>query len=130
MPRDMSGRSTLLSRLTDSALPRGFVMWKKWLACAGVLALVVLLDPTPTPAQPGSKREFKGFGPPGGSSTAPGTPGAYPAPGGSTYPAPGTMPPGGYGYGRPREGGYSSAPSAPGTPGGMSPGGTGLYPAP
>ena len=59
-------------------------MWKKSLVCSGVLGLIVLLDPAPTPAQPpggfGGKGDRKGFGgPPGGGMS--GTPGAFPAPG-------------------------------------------------
>jgi hypothetical protein len=107
-------------------------MWKKWLAFAGILALTVLLDPTPTPAQPGGKfgREFGKGGPPGGTYGQP-PGGGYAAPGGtgaSAYPAPGA--PGGYGYGRPpRDGnGFGASAAPPGATVGDRP--TGGYGAP
>ncbi len=61
-------------------------MWKKWLAFSGMLVLVIMLDPTHTPAQPGGKgggREFgKGGGGAPGGSAIPGTGGAIPGTGG------------------------------------------------
>jgi hypothetical protein len=65
-------------------------MWKKWIAFSGMLAVIILLDPTHTPAQPGGPgkggfgRDGGGFGPP----VAPGGPAAT-----ALYPSP----PGGYG---------------------------------
>ena len=57
------------SQLPKSTLLWGVVMWKKWLAFAGMLALIILLDPTHTPAQPGGgKGGFGGFGPGGGGN--------------------------------------------------------------
>src|SRR5262245_645786 len=106
-------------------------MWKKCAAFSCVLTLVILLDPTLIPAQPGSKgdrgdRERKGDRGPGAfgnpSSGFPSSPGGF-----------------GPGFGRPRTDGPSGFPSAPGSappggptftfsppagsPGGMPPGG-------
>ena len=114
-------------------------MWKKWLAFCGMLGLIVLLDPSPTPAQPGGGKG--GFGGPGGERKrdfgGPGGAGAYPAPGGyggpTAYPAPGgatAYPAPGGGYGQP--GGGMGGPGGFTRPGGGygQPGGATAYPAP
>lgn len=74
-------------------------MWKKLLAFSSLFALIIMLDPTHTPAQPGGKFRSRdgGNGFPGG----PGGPDTFIA-------QPGGMPPGG-----------------PGGPGGFGPGGPG-----
>src|SRR6266542_4517301 len=92
MPRDRDGVAGVRSQLPESTLFWGAVMWKKWLAFAGILTLIILLDPTHTPAQPGGKGFGKGG--PGGPGS-----GMYPSSGGP-----------GSGFGRPRpEGGGTSA---------------------
>jgi hypothetical protein len=108
-------------------------MLKKSLAFCGGLALIVMLDPSLAPAQPGKGgkggfgRETGGAQPPGGGGTFPGAPGgmgAFQPPGGG-FPGGGGTQPGGFpGFGRPREGG-----GAPGGtfPGGGAPGGTGGF---
>src|SRR6266487_5334285 len=92
-------------------------MWKKCLTFSCLLTLLILLDPTLTPAQPGfgkGDRERKGDRPQG-TGMFPGTPGATPS-----YPgAPGGTTPGGFNFGRPRPDGTSGFP----TPGGTTPGG-------
>lgn len=97
-------------------------MWKKCLAFSGVLGLIILLDPTPTPAQPGGfggkggGRDRGGFGaPPGGGTTFVVQPGGGPAvvtqPGGFGAPPSGGFgaPPGG-GFGGGRDRGSFGAP--------------------
>ena len=88
-------------------------MWKKWLAFSGMLALIILLDPTHSPAQPGGggfgKGGKGGFGrPEGGGTTPPGGGFGAPPGGGRIEVSGGGMQPGGGGgftFGRPREGG-------------------------
>ncbi len=105
-------------------------MWKKWLAFASMLVLVILLDPTHTPAQPGfgkgnkgdRKSDQGGNGPrrDGGTGAVPGTPGTFVIPGGGT----GTYtlnPTGGApGWGQPPSG---DRPAWGQPTGGMTPGG-------
>ena len=81
-------------------------MRKKWLAFAGMLVLIVLLDPTHTPAQPGGKGKG-GFGRGGGGGPPSG--GGSPS-GGGGFPSGGS-------YGK-RDGGGSAPPAAPGGGGG------------
>lgn len=122
MPRDRDGGWEIVSQLPKSTLFWGAVMWKKWLAFTGVLALIILLDPTHTPGQPpggGGKGFGKGgFGGPG--TGGPGSSGMYPGTGG-----PGTGGPGSGGFGRPRPDGSTAAPGAPGM-GGPGMGGPGM----
>ncbi|QJW95798.1 EF-hand domain-containing protein [Frigoriglobus tundricola] len=93
-------------------------MWKKWLAFSGMLALIILLDPTHTPAQPegggkgkGGRGGFGGFGgpPPDGNTNGQGG-----GPGGG-WPGGGMGGPGG-------PGGGMGGPGGPGG-GGMGRGG-------
>lgn len=105
-------------------------MWKKCLAFAGVLGLIILLDPTPTPAQPGGfggkgGRDRGGFGaPPGGGSFGqPGGGGTFvvqPGGGGAMVVQPGgggfAPPSGGGGFGQP--GGGFGGPGSGGFGGG------------
>ncbi len=79
-------------------------MWKKQLAFSGLFVLIVLLDPSPTPAQPEGGKGSKGFGRDGGGFGRPGGPGAFPAPG--------TTPGGGFGRRDGQPGGFP-APGAP-----------------
>lgn len=102
-------------------------MWKKWLAFSGMLALVILLDPTHSPAQPGGGGGFGKGGGKGGFGRPEGGGGFGAPPGG------GGMQPGGGkgGFGRPEGGG--TAPGGGGfgrievTGGGMQPGGGGGF---
>ena len=128
-------------------------MWKKWLAFSGMLGLIVMLDPTHTPAQPGGKGSRGdsgkgGFGaPPGGGTGAPS--GGFGQPGGfgtktkdggfgapTIVTTPGGGPgtpggggfsrgPGGGGFGAPSGGGFGAPSGGMGTPGG-GPGGGGF----
>jgi hypothetical protein len=120
-------------------------MWKKWLAFSGMLALVILLDPTHTPAQPfggkggkggkGDRPRDGGSGGPGSSSGMnPGGPGSgYGGPG-SGFGGPGSGGPGsgfGRGFGGPGSGfggpgsGFGGPGSGFGGPGSGGPGGPG-----
>ena len=85
-------------------------MRKKWLAFSGILGLIILLDPTHTPAQPGGGK--------GGFGKGDRTPGGTAAPGGGTGAPGGFGQPGG-GFGQP--GGGMGTPG--GGPGGGGPGG-------
>ncbi|MBM3978977.1 MAG: EF-hand domain-containing protein [Planctomycetes bacterium] len=107
-------------------------MWKKWLAFSGLLALVVVLDPAHTLAQPG------GFGgKSGGKGSGSDKGGGFGAPsggGGFTFKRPegGGDPSGGGGFTFKRPEGGGGAPpggSGFGAPsGGMGPGGGGMGP--
>lgn len=110
-------------------------MLKKFLAFGGMLALFVLFDPSPTPAQPGGfgkgdfgkggfgRREGGGF-PSGGNFQPPS--GGFPAPPGGGFPAPpsGGFPGGpGGNFGRREVSGFQ--PPSGGFPGGPPSGGMG-----
>ena len=99
-------------------------MWKKLLAFSSLLAVIIMLDPTHTPAQPGGRgRRGGGFGK-GGS----GFPGS--GPGGGNFGSPGNFgggAPGGFGggpgnFGGGAPGGFGGG---PGNFGGGAPGGFG-----
>src|SRR5262245_7239926 len=127
---------------------RGVAMWKRALALLCLLTLIMLLDPTLTPAQPPGfgkgDRDRKSDRPSGDrpsgdrpsgtpgfpsgdgkfgrpSSTPGGTPGGFPAPGTYTFTAPGGAAPGG----NPMVVTFGPGGTSPGgmTPGGMPPGG-------
>jgi hypothetical protein len=118
-------------------------MWKKFFAFSAMLSLVVLLDPTLTPAQPGGKggkkrdRETGGGNFPGGPGGSSGTPGSGPGgPGGFRMRTEGGGP-GGFGPpgsgglnfggqpGGPGMGGFNRGPGGPGGNFGRGPGGPG-----
>ncbi len=98
-------------------------MWKKWFAFSSMLVLVVLLDPTKTPAQPGrDKGKWGGGGafPGGGGGTLPGSGGGGAFPGGGGRPGGGGGAfPGGGGGAFP--GGGGGRPSGGGFGGGVNP---------
>jgi hypothetical protein len=109
-------------------------MWKKWLAFSGMLTLIILLDPTHTPAQPGGGKggkgdRFGGFGQPGGGGF--GQPGGgmggeratWGQPGGGGFGQPGG---GGMGGERPMWGGQTGGFGQPGGGGFGQPGGGGM----
>lgn len=109
----------------------GVAMWKKSLAFCGGLSLILLLDPSLAPAQPGGKGGGKGgFGRGGDTGAQPPGGGTFPGGGGFQPPGGGGAPGGGFpGFGRPRDTG-GGAPGGGGFPGGGGgfPGGGGGFP--
>jgi hypothetical protein len=112
--------------VVDNSRLWGTAMWKKTLAFSGMLTLIIALDPTPTPAQPGFGKG--GFGKGGDRNNGGGFGGAQPGGGfgGSTQPG------GGFGGGmQPGGGGFGGFPKRDGGSGGsfgggMQPGGGGF----
>lgn len=114
--RDKRGGAILLSLWEGVSLPR-FAMRLKWLALTFILGLIVILDPTQTPAQPGGRGGFgkggfnkgDGNGPRAMGASMMLAPGGAPAPGGPPgngfqfpqgNPGGGFPQPGGFGGGR------------------------------